>query len=171
MKDTVEISELEESYKKLLMDRLKGDERISVTCPDFKYPEPVFVYIKSVKTDKSIAVRLDGGDKTMRFWDYVDDDYSEEDGVWSPMTEKGLDEFVKKLYEVMGKAIDIEFYGLDNECEDYCSGVAAFELNEVNALKAVKKSGKNIKFAYAKFSDFFGGIQYIFDYNFRQIKR
>ena len=42
---------------------------------------PVFVYVKAVKTEKSIAVRIDGGDRTMRFWDYVDDDYSDEDGV------------------------------------------------------------------------------------------
>lgn len=171
MKDTAEILELEEKYKKLLTDKLGGDARLSVTCPDFKYPEPVYVYIKSVKTEKSIAVRLDGGDRTMRFWDYVDDDYSEEDGVWSEMSENGLAEFVKKLYGVMEKAIDIEFFSSDGECEDYCSGVAAFQLTAENALKAVKKSGKNVKFAFAKFSDFFGNMQYVFDNNFRQIKR
>ena len=104
MHNISEILEAEEKYKKLLIAGLSEDERLSISCPDFKYPEPVFVYVKSVKTDKTIAVRLDGGDRTMRFWDYVDDDYSEEDGVWDRMGEKGLENFIKKLYTVMDHA-------------------------------------------------------------------
>ena len=115
MKNVAEILETEEKYKKLLVAKLAGDDRITLSCPEFKYPEPAFVYIKSVKTDKSIAVRLDGVDKTMRFWDYVDDDYSDEDGVWAKMNEKGLDVFASKLYTVMEKAFDIEFYNLDGD--------------------------------------------------------
>ena len=74
MKNVAEILEVEEKYKKLLVAKLSGDDRITLSCPEFKYPEHAFVYIKSVKTDKSIAVRLDGVDNTMRFWEYVDDD-------------------------------------------------------------------------------------------------
>lgn len=171
MNNASEILETEEKYKKILISKLGTDERLSLSCPDFKYPEPVFLYVKSKKTDKTIAVRLDGGDKTVRFWDYVDDDYSDEDGVWGNMTDKGIDSFVKKLYTVMEKAIDIEYFGLDGECDDYYSGVAGFELTAENALKAVKKYGKEIDFVFAKVSDFFGEKQYVFDRTFRQIKR
>lgn len=169
MNNAREILEIEEKYKKLLMNKLGADERLSLSCPDFKYPEPLFVYVKSVKTEKSIAVRLDGGDKTVRFWDYVDDDYSDEDGVWGTMTEKGLDGFIKKLYAVMDKAVDIEFYGMDGECDDYYSGVAGFDLTVANAQKAVKKYGKGTDFVFAKFSNFFGDVQYVFDKTFRQV--
>lgn len=164
-----EIRELEEKYKNLLIQKLSADKRLCVTCPDFKYPAPLFVYVKSVKTDKTIAVRLDGVDKTMRFWDYVDDDYSSADGVWAEMTDVGLEKFVKKLYTVMNKAFDIEFFSADGECEDYLSGVAAFEFDAENACKAVKKAGKQVKFVFAKFSDFFGEVQFAFDAGFRQI--
>lgn len=169
MKDVREILEIEEKYNKLLMDKFKGDGRLSLSSPGFRYPEPVYVYIKCVKTDKTIAVRLDGGDETMRFWDYVDDDYSEEDGVWGKMTEKGLEGFVKKLYAVMDSAFDIEYYGLDGECDDYYSGVSGMEQSAANAQKAVKKFGKDVDFAFAKYSNFFGDIQYVFDKNFKQI--
>ena len=171
MENVSEILELEEKYKKLLMQKLEGDERLSLSCPGFRYPEPVYVYIKCVKTEKSIAVRLDGGDKTMRFWDYVDDDYSDEDGVWGKMTEKGLDAFVKKLYIVMDKAVDIEYYDSEGECADYYSGVINLELTAENAQRAVRKFGKNIQFALAKCSNFFGDVQYVFDRSLRLIKR
>lgn len=164
-----EISRLEEQYKTLLMQRLTPDGRLAVSCPDFRYPAPLFVYVKSVKTEKTIAVRLDGVDKTMRFWDYVDDDYSEEDGVWSEMSEEGLDKFVRKLYKVMDKAFDIEFFDADGECEDYLSGVAGFDFTAENACKAVKKAGKGVDFVIAKFSSFFGDTEYAFDKAFRQI--
>ena len=153
------------------MNKLSGDDRLSLSCPDFRYPEPLFVYVKSVKTEKTIAVRLDGGDKTVRFWDYVDDDYSEEDGVWEKLTEKGLENFIKKLYIVMDKAIDIEYYGLDGECEDYFSGVAKWELTAENAMKAIRKYGKEINFVFAKFSNFFGDVEYVFDKHYRQVKK
>ena len=171
MKSVAEILETEEKYKKLLVSKLAGDDRIVLTCPEFKYPEPAFVYIKSVKTEKTIAVRLDGVDGTMRFWDYVDDDYSEEDGVWDKMTDKGLENFINKLNTVMEKAVDVEFFGLDGECEDYYSGVLDTELTPENACKVVKKYGKNVEFAFAKFSDFLGDKQFVFDRAFRQIKR
>ena len=171
MNNLKEILEIEEKYKKLLIDKLKGDKRLSLSSPDFKYPEPAFVYIKSVKTDKSIAVRLDGEDNTMRFWDYVDDDYSEEDGVWAKMTEKGLDEFAKKLYIVMNKAVDIEYFGIDGECEDYYSGIANFEQTPENAQKVVKKHGKDVDFVFAKYCNFFGDTEYVFDKSFKLIKK
>ena len=168
MKDIID---LEEKYKKLLTDKLKGDRRLSVSCPEFRYPEPVYVYIKSVKTEKSIAVRLDGGDRTLRFWDYVDDDYSEVDGVWDEMTEAGLEKFIKKLYIVMEKAVDIEYFAADGECEDYFSGTVKFELTAENAQKAVKKRSAGINFVFAKFSNFYGDIQFVFDKTYRLIKR
>ena len=171
MKNVAEILETEEKYKKLLVAKLAGDDRITLSCPEFKYPEPAFVYIKSVKTDKSIAVRLDGVDKTMRFWDYVDDDYSDEDGVWAKMNEKGLDVFASKLYTVMEKAFDIEFYNLDGDCDDHYSGVAGFEVNEENARRAVKKCGKDVDFARAVFSDFYGEVEFVFDKKLNRIKR
>jgi len=164
-----EIREIEDKYKNLLIGRLSADTRLSVTCPDFKYPAPLFVYVKSVRTEKTIAVRLDGVDKTMRFWDYVDDDYSEEDGVWAEMTEEGLEKFIKKLYTVMNKAFDIEFFSADGECDDYLSGIAGFEFTAENACKAVKKAGRQVEFVIAKFSDFFGEVQYAFDKGFRQV--
>ena len=169
MSDTKEIIAIEEQYKNLLIKNLKDDKRLAVTSPEAKYPEPVFVYIKCKKTEKSIAVRLDGVDATMRFWDYVDDDYSQEDGVWSKMTAKGLEDFLKKLYTVMGKAIDIEFFNSDGECDEYCSGVVTYERTPQNAVKTVKKYGKDIDFVFAKYSSFFGDIEYVFNKNFKQI--
>ena len=169
MKDIKEIIAVEEQYKNLLIKRFKGDKRLSITSPEAKYPEPVFVYIKCIKTEKSIAVRLDGVDETMRFWDYVDDDYSEEDGVWSKMTAKGLEDFAKKLNIVMDKAIDIEYYAIDGECEEFYSGIATYEITPQNAQKVVKKHGKDINFALARYSSFFGDIQYVFDKNLKQI--
>ena len=118
-----------------------------------------------------LAVRLDGVDKTMRFWDYVDDDYSDEDGVWAKMNEKGLDVFASKLYTVMEKAFDIEFYNIDGDCDDYYSGVAGFEVNEENARRAVKKCGKDVDFALAVFSDFYGEVEFVFDKKLNRIKR
>lgn len=165
-----DIIDLEENYKKMLMSKLSGNKKISLSCPDFKYPEPVFVYVKSIKTEKSIAVRLDGGDKTVRFWDYVDDDYSEEDGVWDEMSAEGLDRFIKKLNRVMENAVDIEFYGADGECDDYFSGVAKAELTAENASKTLKKLAKNKNFVLVKVSDFYGDKQYAFDRNLKQIK-
>ena len=170
MKDISEILETEEKYKKIIMNKLSADERLSLSCPDFKYPEPLFVYVKSVKTDKTIALRIDGGDKTVRFWDYVDDDYSDEDGVWGNLTEKGLETFIKKLYAVMDKAVDIEYFNIDGECEDYYSGVANFELTAENARKAVKKCADGIEFVFAKLGDFFGENEFVFDKAFGQIK-
>lgn len=149
------------------MEKLRGDGRISLSCPDFEYPAPLFVYIKSVKTEKSIAVRLDGGDGTMRFWDYVDDDYSEEDGVWDEMTEEGLKRFIDKLKGVMEHAVDVEFYGADGECDDYFSGVAKADLTAENAAKTVKKLGKNKDFAIARVSNFYGDTQFAFDRAYR----
>lgn len=166
-----DIAERESRFKTLLMRKLSPDKRLSVTCPDFKYPAPLFVYVKSVKTEKTIAVRLDGVDKTVRFWDYVDDDYSEEDGVWDRMSDDGLDRFVKKLYGVMEKAVDVEYYAADGECEDYWSGVESGEINAANAQKTVKKHGKGIDFIIAKYSDFFGGKQFVFNKAFAEIKR
>lgn len=172
MKDAKEILEIEEKYKKLFMGKLEGDKRLSLSCPDFRYPEPVFVYVKSVKTEKIIAVRLDGGDKTMRFWDYIDDDdYSSEDGVWDRMSEKGLDSFIKKLYGVMDKAIDIEFYDIDGECEEYFSGIADYPLTAENAVKQIKRLAKEVDFVFAKFSNYFGDVQYVVNSQYKIVKR
>ena len=172
MKDAKEILENEDKYKKLFMNKLSKDKRLTLSCPDFRYPEPVFVYVKSVKTEKIIAVRFDGGDNTMRFWDYIDDDdYSSEDGVWDKMTEKGLDSFIKKLYGVMEKAIDIEFFDIDGECEDYFSGVADYPLTAENAVKQIKKCAGGVEFVFAKFSNFFGDIQFVTNAKFQLIKR
>ena len=169
--DAKDVLELEEKYKKLLTDKLKTDKRLAVSCPEFKYPEPVYVYVKCVKTEKSIAVRLDGEDGTMRFWDYADDDYADEEGVWSNMTEKGLENIVKKLYIVMDKAVDIEFYDRNGDIEDYYSGIVNYEINAENALKKKKKHGKDIKFAFVKYSDFFGTKCYVFDKEFNRVKK
>ena len=170
MKDTATITGLEEKYKKLLLIKLGADKRLAVNSPSSKYPEPAFVYVKSVKTEKVIAIRLDGEDKTMRFWDYIDDDdYSSEDGVWDKMTDKGLENFINKFYAVADKAVDIEFFGLDGECDDYYAGVADYEQTVENAKKAVKKYGEDADFVFAKYSNFYGDVQYGFDANFRQI--
>lgn len=166
-----DIAGREAKFKTLLMRKLSPDKRLNVTCPDFKYPAPLFVYVKSVKTEKTIAVRLDGVDKTVRFWDYVDDDYSEEDGVWDEMSDEGLDRFVKKLYDVMEKAVDVEFYAADGECEDYWSGVESGEITAAAAQKTVKKHGKGIDFLLAKYSNFFGDKQYVFNRAFAEVKR
>lgn len=170
MDNVSEILEVEEKYKKLLMTKLGADGRLALSCPDFKYPEPLFVYVKSVKTDKSIAVRLDGGDKTMRFWDYVDDDYSEEDGVWDKMSERGLESFIGKLYTVMDHAFDIEFFDKDGECCDFYSGVFNLEPTAENARKAVKKYGKDIDYVFAGFISFFGDAHYVFNRNLELVK-
>ncbi len=171
MRNVKKIRETEEKYKKLITDKLKGDKRLSLSCPDFRYPEPVFVYVKSVKNEKTIAIRLDGEDETMRFWDYADDDYSDEDGIWDKMSEDGLESFLKKLYDVMNNAFDIEFYGLDGGCGDYYSGVANCEQTALFAQEGVKKYGKNVDFAFAKYSSFFGEAEYVFDKNFKRIIR
>lgn len=171
MKTVQEILEAEEKYKKLLVEKLSGNDKIALSCPEFKYPEPAFVYIKSIKTEKTIAIRLDGVDNTMRFWDYIDDDYSDENGVWDRMTEKGLATFCEKLNRVMEKAVDIEFFDADGECEDYFSGVVDMEFTPENAQKAVKKAGKNVDFVIAVFSDFFGDNRYVFDRALRRIVR
>lgn len=166
-----EISELEATYKKLLCDKLKDDIRLDVSAPEARYPEPSYVYIKCKKTDKTIAVRLDGEDGTMRFWDYVDDDYENEDGVWENMTSEGMDKFVKKLYNVMDRAVDIEFYNSDGECDDFFSAVFKAEMNEENALRAVKKVGKGKKFSFVGFVNFFGDKRFLFDKTFKLIKK
>lgn len=165
-----EIIALETQYRDLLIEKLKNDERLDVTCPHFAYPEPVFVYIRSKKTDKTIAVRLDGEDGTMRFWDYVDDDYSDEDGVWEKMTADGLDKFIKKLYNVMERAVDVEFYNADGECDEFCSGVFKAEFNLENATKTVKKLGKGREFAFVGFINYFGDVRYLFDRTFKEVK-
>ncbi|MDE6441669.1 MAG: hypothetical protein K2L12_02825 [Clostridia bacterium] len=170
MENVSEILEIEEKYKKLLMAKLGTDERLALSCPDFKYPEPLFVYVKCVKTGKTIAVRLDGVDKTMRFWDYVDDDYSEEDGVWDKMTEKGLDSFIKKLYTVMDHAFDIEFFDENGDCNDFYSGVFNLDPTVDSAKRAIKKYGKDIDYVFAGFISFFGDAQYMFDSKFNLIK-
>ena len=166
-----EIAEREAKYKKLLMGKLSADKRLNVTCPDFKYPAPLFVYVNSVKTEKTIAVRLDGVDNTVRFWDYVDDDYSDEDGVWDEMTDEGLDRFIQKLYDVMNKAVDVEYYTEDGECEDYWSGVENNEINSEHARLTVRAHGKGISFLVAKYSTFFGDKQFAFNRSFVENKR
>lgn len=166
-----EIRDLEIKYKDLLAQRLKKDERLDISCPYFEYPAPVYVYAKCKNNEKSIAVRIDGGDKTMRFWDYVDDDYSDEDGVWDEMSEEGLERFVTKLYDIMNRAVDVEFYDAAGEVDDYFSGVFKMELSEDNARKAVKKIGKNKPFAFAKVSDFFGEKLFVFDRALRSVKK
>lgn len=166
-----DIAGRESKFKTLLMRKLSSDKRLNVTCPDFKYPAPLFVYVKSVKTEKTIAVRLDGVDKTVRFWDYVDDDYSGEDGVWDEMSEEGLDRFIVKLYGVMDKAVDVEFFGADGECEDYWSGVETGEITAAAAQKTVKKHGKEVDFLLARYSNFFGDRQFVFNKAFAEVKR
>ena len=170
MENVKVILETEKKYRTVIMNRLKEDDRLAVSSHDTRYPEPLYIYIKSKKTEKTIALRIDGVDKTVRFWDYADDDYSDEDGVWGSLTKDGVEQFFKKLYKVMDHAVDVEYFGEDGECEDYYSGVANFAFNAENALKAVKKYGKDIEFALAKFSNFYGDAQFVFDENFNQIK-
>lgn len=170
MKNVTQIREIEEKYKQLLINGLKGDKRITLTSSG-KYPEPAFVYIKSVKTDKTIAVRLDGEDGTMRFWDYVDDDYTKEDGVWAKMTESGLETMLSKLKSAMQYAYDIEYFESDGECEEYYSSLFGGEVDETTACKLTKKYGKEVPFVFAKFSTFLGDKQYVFDKLFRLVKR
>lgn len=166
-----DIMDREENYKNLLMEKLKKDSRLQLSCPDFKYPEPLYLYVNSKKTGKSIAIRLDGEDSTMRFWDYVDDDYSDEDGVWNSMTEKGVEKFLKKLVCVMNRAIDTEFFDGSAECIDCFSCVPEKELDEEIARKAAKKFGKGMDFTLAKVSDFFGEKLFVFDKNYKLIQK
>lgn len=166
-----DIMDREEKYKNLLIKELKKDARLHLSCPDFKYPEPLYLYVSAKKTGKSIAVRLDGEDSTMRFWDYVDDDYSDEDGVWNSMTEKGAQKFIKKLLLVMDRAIDAEFYDSLAECIDCFSCVPESELTEEIAKKAARKFGKCLEFSLAKISDFFGEKLFVFDKNFKLVQK
>ena len=167
MKSKETIRETEKKYKQQLFDRLKGDKRLSLSCPDFKYPEPLYFYIKSVKTEKTIAIRIDGGDETMRFWDYVDDSYENEDGVWGKMDEGGFDKFIDKLYSVMDHAVDIEFYDAKGITDEYFAGVIKQELDESVAVALLKKYGRGVKFVFAKISNFYGDKQFVLD---RQLK-
>ena len=171
MKSVENIRETEKQYKKLLSDRLKGDKRLSISCPDFKYPEPLYFYIKSVKTEKTIAVRIDGGDETLRFWDYVDDSYEDEDGVWAKMTDDGFESFIAKLYSVMDNAVDIEFYDSNGITDDYFAGVAEGVLDESTAKELLKKHGAKLKFIFAKISNFYGDKQFVFDRQLNPIRR
>lgn len=171
MKSVEEIRGIEEKYKKLLFERLKGDARLSLSCPSFQYPEPLFFYIKSDKTEKTIAVRIDGEDGTLRFWDYVDDDYENVDGVWGKMTESGFENFIKKLYLVMDSAVDIEFYDSHGITDDYFAGVIKGGLDEAKARALLKKHGAGINFTVARISNFYGDIQFIYDNKLRSIKR
>ncbi len=163
MNNIEKIRKVEKKYEKMLYAKLKGDSRLSLSCPDFKYPEPIYFYVKSVKTEKSLAVRIDGEDNTIRFWDYVDDGYEGEDGVWAKMTETGFERFIKKLYAVMDSAVDIEFYGEDGITDDYYAGVIDGELDEEVAKKLLKKHGAGVDFIFAKISDFYGEKQFVFD--------
>ena len=171
MKSIEKIREIEKQYKQLLFDRLKGDRRLSLSCPDFKYPEPLYFYIKSIKTEKTIAVHIDGGDETLRFWDYVDDGYENEDGVWGKMTDSGFESFINKLYTVMDSAVDIEFYGAKGITDDYFAGVVKGGLDENKAKALLKKHGAGIKFVFARISDFYGDKQFVFDRQLNGIRR
>ena len=155
----------------MLFDKLKGDKRLSLSCPDFKYPEPLYFYIKSVRTEKTIAIRIDGEDDTLRFWDYVDDSYENEDGVWGKMTEKGFEGFIKKLYTVMDNAVDIEFFDGNGITDDYFAGIVEGGLDDIKAKALLKKHGKGIKFLFAKISDFYGNRQFVYDRQLNTIKR
>ena len=171
MKSKETIRANEKKYKEQLLAKLKGDKRLSLSCPDFKYPEPLYFYVKSVKTEKSIAIRIDGGDDTLRFWDYVDDTYENEDGVWAKMTGDGFESFIKKLYEVMDNAVDIEFYDADGITDEYYAGVVEGGLDEEKAKALLKKYGKGVKFLFAKISDFYGEKQFVFDRQLKAIRR
>ena len=168
-KDTIRATE--KKYKQQLTERLKGDKRLSLSCPDFKYPEPLYFYVKSVKTEKSIAIRIDGGDETLRFWDYVDDSYEDEDGVWEKMGDGGFERFIDKLYAVMDNAVDIEFFDEQGITDDYFAGVADGGLDGEKAKELLKKHGKGVKFVFAKISDFYGEKQFVFDRQLKPIRR
>lgn len=155
----------------MLFERLKGDKRISLSCPDFKYPEPLYFYIKSEKTEKSIAIRIDGEDETLRFWDYVDDEYENEDGVWEKMNKGGFDRFIDKLYLVMDNAVDVEFFDSNGVTDDYYAGVIKGGLDAEKAKALLKKHGKGVKFLFAKVSNFYGDTQFVFDRQLNPIKR
>lgn len=171
MKSVEEIREKENKFRQLLFDRLKGDSRVELSCPDFKYPEPMYFYIKSVKTEKTIAVRIDGEDETIRFWDYVDDSYEDEDGIWAKMTDDGFNTFISKLYKVMECAVDIDFFDAKGITDDYFAGVVKGGLDEVKAKALLKKHGAGVKFVFAKISDFYGNRQYIYDRHLNPLKR
>ena len=171
MKSKEIIRETENKYKQQLFDRLKGDKRLSLSCPDFKYPEPLYFYIKSVKTEKTIAIRIDGGDDTLRFWDYVDDGYENVDGVWAKMGDGGFESFIDKLYAVMDSAVDIEFYDAKGITDDYFAGVIEGELDEERAKSLLKKYGKGVAFVFAKISNFYGDRQFVFDRQLKPVKR
>ena len=167
MKSKESIREAENKYKLQLFDRLKGDNRLSLSCPAFKYPEPLYFYIKSVKTEKTIAIRIDGEDDTLRFWDYVDDSYENEDGVWGKMGDGGFEKFIEKLYAVMDHAVDIEFYDAKGITDDYFAGVIKLGLDENVAVSLLKKYGRGVSFVFAKISNFYGDKQFVID---RQLK-
>lgn len=171
MKSIEKIREIENNYRQKLLDRLKGDKRIFLSCPDFKYPEPLYFYIKSVKTEKTIAVRIDGGDETLRFWDYVDDGYENEDGVWGKMTEDGFESFIGKLYAVMDNAVDIEFFDAKGITDDYYAGVIKGGIDEAKAKALLKKHGAGVAYIFAKISDFYGDKQFVFDRQLKPIRR
>lgn len=171
MKSIEKIRETEKRYKKLLNDALRGDKRLSLSCPDFNYPEPLYFYVKSVKTEKTIAIRIDGVDNTLRFWDYVDDGYEGEDGVWSKMTDDGFEEFIKKLYGVMDRAVDLEFYDEGGITDDYYAGVTDAGLDESVAAELLKKHCAGIKFVFAKVSNFYGDKQFVFDRRLQRVRK
>lgn len=171
MRSIDEIRDDERRYAKFLNERLKSDKRLTLSCPEFQYPEPLYFYVKSVKTAKTLAVRIDGEDRTMRFWDYVDDGYENEDGVWARMNDKGFEEFIVKLYAVMDRAVDIEFYGADGITDDYYAGVTEEPLDGAMAQKLLKDNSDGIEFVFAKVSNFYGDLQYVFDGSFKEIKR
>ena len=167
MKSKESIREAENKYRQKLFDALKDDKRLSLSCPDFKYPEPLYFYVKSVKTEKSIAIRIDGEDDTLRFWDYVDDSYENEDGVWGKMTDGGFEKFIDKMYAVMDHAVDIEFYDANGITDEYFAGVIKGWLDENTAVVLLKKYGKGVPFVFAKISNFYGDKQFVID---RQLK-
>lgn len=171
MKNPEVIRENEKKYRQMLLDRLKGDKRLSLSCPDFKYPEPLYFYIKSIKTEKTIAVRIDGEDDTLRFWDYVDDGYEDEDGVWAKVSGDGFERFISKLYTVMDSAVDIEFFGANGITDDYFAGVVKGGVDESKAKALLKKHGEHVRFLFAKISDFYGDRQFVFDRQLNPIRR
>ena len=171
MKNVEAIREKENKFRQMLFDRLKGDGRIELSCPDFKYPEPVYFYIKSVKTEKTIAINIDGEEGMLRFWDYVDDGYEGEDGVSGTMTDDGFKTFIAKLYKVMECAVDIDFFDAKGITDDYFAGVVKGGLDEAKAKALLKKHGAGVKFVFAKISDFYGDKQYIYDRKLNPIKR
>ena len=171
MKSNEIIREAEKKYREQLFERLKDDKRLSLSCPEFKYPEPLYFYINSVKTEKTIAVRIDGEDDTLRFWDYVDDGYENVDGVWAKMENGGFESFIKKLYSVMDNAVDIEFFDSDGITDDYFAGVIEGGLDGTKAKELLKKHGKGIKFLFAKISNFYGDKQFVFDRQLNAIRR